>query len=61
MYTSSKCGMAPKLDLPPPAGFNVETIEYKNLRLTVWDVGGQHQASGGTTLAVCGQFAMLGW
>ncbi len=27
------------------AGFNVETIEYKNLRLTVWDVGGQHQAS----------------
>ena len=21
-------------------GFNVETLEYKNLRLTVWDVGG---------------------
>ncbi|KAI7845257.1 hypothetical protein COHA_001299 [Chlorella ohadii] len=27
----------------PTIGFNVETIEYKNLRLTVWDVGGQHQ------------------
>lgn len=22
-------------------GFNVETLEYKNLKLTVWDVGGQ--------------------
>uniref|UniRef100_A0A6G3MIW8 ADP-ribosylation factor (Trinotate prediction) n=1 Tax=Henneguya salminicola TaxID=69463 RepID=A0A6G3MIW8_HENSL len=25
----------------PTVGFNVETLEYKNLRLTVWDVGGQ--------------------
>eukprot|EP01105_Mastigella_eilhardi_P003717 TRINITY_DN1485_c0_g1_i1.p1 TRINITY_DN1485_c0_g1~~TRINITY_DN1485_c0_g1_i1.p1 ORF type:complete len:186 (+),score=66.28 TRINITY_DN1485_c0_g1_i1:127-684(+) len=25
----------------PTIGFNVETIEYKRLRLTVWDVGGQ--------------------
>ena len=23
------------------AGFNVETVEYKNIRFTVWDVGGQ--------------------
>lgn len=25
------------------SGFNVETIEYKNLRFTIWDVGGQHK------------------
>ncbi|XP_064604249.1 E3 ubiquitin-protein ligase TRIM23-like [Liolophura sinensis] len=25
----------------PTIGFNVETIEYKNLRFTIWDVGGQ--------------------
>lgn len=25
----------------PTVGFNVETLEHKNLRLTVWDVGGQ--------------------
>ncbi|NXD87475.1 ARF5 factor, partial [Halcyon senegalensis] len=25
----------------PPAGFNVETVEYKNICFTVWDVGGQ--------------------
>jgi GTPase SAR1 family protein len=23
------------------AGFNVETVEYKNINFTVWDVGGQ--------------------
>ncbi|KAJ1532083.1 hypothetical protein ONE63_000712 [Megalurothrips usitatus] len=27
----------------PTIGFNVESIEYKNLKLTVWDVGGQHK------------------
>ena len=26
---------------PSPAGFNVETVEYKNISFTVWDVGGQ--------------------
>ena len=26
---------------PPPAGFNVESVEYKNISFTVWDVGGQ--------------------
>ena len=25
----------------PTIGFNVETVEYKNLTFTVWDVGGQ--------------------
>ena len=24
-------------------GFNVETVEYKNLKFTIWDVGGQHK------------------
>ena len=24
-----------------PIGFNVETVEYKNICFTVWDVGGQ--------------------
>src|SRR3954469_15458354 len=24
-----------------PSGFNVETVEYKNIQFTVWDVGGQ--------------------
>lgn len=24
-----------------PPGFNVETVEYKNISFTVWDVGGQ--------------------
>ncbi|XP_010156990.1 PREDICTED: ADP-ribosylation factor 5-like, partial [Eurypyga helias] len=26
---------------PPTVGFNVETVEYKNICFTVWDVGGQ--------------------
>uniref|UniRef100_A0AAR2IPK8 Uncharacterized protein n=1 Tax=Pygocentrus nattereri TaxID=42514 RepID=A0AAR2IPK8_PYGNA len=25
----------------PTLGFNVETVEYKNISFTVWDVGGQ--------------------
>eukprot|EP00475_Leptophrys_vorax_P029244 TRINITY_DN4272_c0_g1_i2.p1 TRINITY_DN4272_c0_g1~~TRINITY_DN4272_c0_g1_i2.p1 ORF type:complete len:202 (-),score=44.37 TRINITY_DN4272_c0_g1_i2:1300-1905(-) len=25
----------------PTIGFNVDTVEYKNLKFTVWDVGGQ--------------------
>lgn len=25
----------------PTIGFNVDTVEYKNLKLTMWDVGGQ--------------------
>lgn len=27
--------------LTAAAGFNVETVEYKNISFTVWDVGGQ--------------------
>jgi GTPase SAR1 family protein len=32
-------------------GFNVETVEYKNINFTVWDVGGQERfaRSGATT------------
>lgn len=25
----------------PTIGFNVETVDYKNIKFTVWDVGGQ--------------------
>ena len=25
----------------PTIGFNCETVEYKNLRFTTWDIGGQ--------------------
>lgn len=25
----------------PTIGFNVETVQYKNISFTVWDVGGQ--------------------
>lgn len=27
----------------PTIGFNVELVEYKNIRFTVWDMGGQHR------------------
>ncbi|XP_048503207.1 uncharacterized protein LOC109135299 [Beta vulgaris subsp. vulgaris] len=27
----------------PTVGFNMETLEYKNVRFTVWDIGGQSQ------------------
>ncbi|KHG12504.1 hypothetical protein F383_19544 [Gossypium arboreum] len=29
----------------PTIGFNVETVEYKNISFTVWDVGGQDKSS----------------
>ena len=29
------------------AGFNVETVEYKNISFTVWDVGGQDKVCHG--------------
>ncbi|CAK9170794.1 unnamed protein product [Ilex paraguariensis] len=29
----------------PTIGFNVETVEYKNINFTVWDIGGQDQIS----------------
>lgn len=27
----------------PTIGFNVETVQYRNVSFTVWDVGGQHK------------------
>ena len=30
----------------PTIGFNVETVEYKNISFTVWDVGGQDKVQG---------------
>ena len=30
----------------PTIGFNVETVEYKNISFTVWDVGGQETIVG---------------
>ena len=29
----------------PTIGFNVETVEYKNIEFTVWDIGGQLSSS----------------
>ena len=29
----------------PTIGFNVETVEYKNIEFTVWDIGGQFSLS----------------
>ena len=34
------------------AGFNVETVEYKNISFTVWDVGGQDKVSNACLLAL---------
>jgi small GTP-binding protein len=27
----------------PTIGFNVETLEFRNVKITLWDVGGQHK------------------
>merc|ERR1719500_1907954 len=27
----------------PTIGFNVETVQYKNIKFTIWDVGGQER------------------
>lgn len=35
------------------AGFNVETVEYKNISFTVWDVGGQDKVG---ILLLIGEF-----
>lgn len=34
----------------PTIGFNVETVEYKNINFTVWDVGGQDKVKNGEKL-----------
>lgn len=38
--------------LPFPSGFNVETVEYKNISFTVWDVGGQDKVCDLSLLAL---------
>ena len=54
----------------PTIGFNVETVEYKNINFTVWDVGGQDKirplwrhyvcpASACSALLSCSSFAFL--
>lgn len=43
--TSTLLELVPAGLLLPNAGFNVETVEYKNISFTVWDVGGQDKAS----------------
>ncbi|ELR23513.1 GTPbinding ADP-ribosylation factor Arf1, putative [Acanthamoeba castellanii str. Neff] len=30
----------------PTIGFNIESVEYKNIRFTVWDIGGQDRIRG---------------
>lgn len=51
-------------------GFNVETVEYKNISFTVWDVGGQDKirplwrhyfqnTQGGLHLVICRSFFFL--
>lgn len=37
----STCVNVKSLCLSLSLGFNVETVEYKNISFTVWDVGGQ--------------------
>ena len=45
----------------PTIGFNVESVEYRNLSFTSWDVGGRGSAAGGgrsdstrtTTIRLC--------
>lgn len=38
-YAEAEC-LGGSLPPPPSVGFNVETVEYKNISFTVWDVGG---------------------
>ena len=42
----------------PTIGFNVETVECKNLRFTVWDVGGPDLPNAMTAAAVTERLAM---
>jgi ADP-ribosylation factor protein 1 len=39
-HTTTRSGLDGQLTSYFP-GFNVETVEYKNIQFTVWDVGGQ--------------------
>ena len=58
------------LSLSLYSGFNVETVEYKNISFTVWDVGGQDkirplwrhyfQNTQGVCMFVCFMYCRLG-
>eukprot|EP00736_Rhodelphis_marinus_P005288 Rmarinus@m.21067 len=41
--TLFKMKLGEVLESVPTIGFNVETVEYKNVSFTVWDVGGQNK------------------
>lgn len=43
MHCSESLALLQLKSFPPMSrtGFNVETVEYKNISFTVWDVGGQ--------------------
>lgn len=43
--TMSSSRYVPHCPLEVAPDFNVETLEYKNITFTVWDVGGQHKVS----------------
>jgi ADP-ribosylation factor protein 1 len=38
-----KFKLGEKVDTIPTIGFNVETVTYKNINFTIWDVGGQEK------------------
>jgi len=41
--TLNRLAMGEAIATIPTIGFNVQTVEYKNLKMTMWDVGGQHR------------------
>jgi hypothetical protein len=48
------------VSVPLHAGFNVETVEYKNISFTVWDVGGQDKVRKHVLIhSTCPLLAML--
>jgi GTPase SAR1 family protein len=45
------------IDFLSMAGFNVETVEYKNISFTVWDVGGQDKVRKCSATLCCTLYA----
>jgi ADP-ribosylation factor protein 1 len=39
----NKLKLGETLSTIPTIGFNVDSVEYKNLKLTIWDIGGQQK------------------
>ena len=63
IYHRSTFKYLPKLAILETAGFNVETVEYKNISFTVWDVGGQDKVRNSIRYFSFGHdtfYAMLG-